>query len=373
VRECRSFSDEQLCSAQRYNRVRLLSGPIEFERDLAWQHLPDVPPHKMVDALLRALPLDMAGEVIEDVSRGAGARQCPISKEAYVAPHILNLNGITYSLEAISRAITDTLCVGKPLVLEHGTVAPHDLHRLRLYPNLSLANTAAFEHGIRFTAHSSVVIPRPDVARATARNVPEVSARIVARQSSSQAVFDKYHECWSQFITSLYGTIYRPHRPEQPLQCLADQRATFCDLVLDGVVFGRHSLKRLVHWDNVVFRRCLLVFATGSPLSMTFTSCRFEDCTLYFSGSAGAIEQGVGATLAGCEIAGCSYVINDEGYTLWTERSLHRHLLQANGAIDADVVRRVVAANTLQSFTKQTGHMAAADAGQWLLKRSKYG
>lgn len=82
-------------------------------------------------------------DFIIDQSRTNGDKLCPLSQEEYNEPHILSLNGRSYSLEDFLNAVESTLYKGSPLRLEDTTILVDMLNGkgITLYPNKSLGAT----------------------------------------------------------------------------------------------------------------------------------------------------------------------------------------------------------------------------------------
>lgn len=372
AKEYKSFNGVELCRIEESMRTGGSFSHIinTWDPNLPLNIIAGLRPDTVVASLLApgGVPSYIRQDVFEDVSRGAGCTRCPIAHDDYCAPHILNITGVTYSLSAITRAIRQTLMVGRPLVLGQRTIAPHELSTLRLYPNMSIVGHDSMTK--RFPAPPANTTPRIDIALATANDVPEVSVRLQTLRYSYLTTVG-----WDAFIDTVYSDVYSKHRPTQPQKAPAEL-LSFCNLIIEDVEFPRgwSSYKRAIHWNNVLFRYCVFIFSSDETLEMSFSSCRFERCTFYFSGSASSINVvRVGATLAGCEITNGSHIICDENYLSYTVKKLQQHILAANGAIK-DSVFGLTPANARQTllFSKSMDRdRTAADTKMELLSLIK--
>lgn len=231
------------------------------------------------------LPAWVSGEIV-DWARTSDQSECVLSADPFDNPHLLSLNGRSYSFAAIQRAIKCTLAMGENLRLEDVTLTPLDVTKIHLYPNYSLP-------GWRFKPNKVTmdekVIPlaklRYDGAKILEKNVPAISALF----DKLPVTEDGYHQSGKPLLDAYnchHGTIGKV------VQNLGVSRAVFprSHLKLDSPVM-----------QNVMFHSCVIY--VNCWCGIRFVGCRFDNCVFVISKYADHFN------LSLCEETNCKWVV----------------------------------------------------------------
>lgn len=206
-----------------------------------------------------------SGELLKDVSRTAHEKTCALSCEDYVSPHLLNLNGRSYSYEHIHNAISKTLLVGEQLRLEDITILPTQIECIQLYPNHSLGGWTPRKY-----TEQMMQLKVFSRERAERYNIPAFSAWL-------DAIAGDRNQVWDESVVDLYKNKYCKSRPDQnPAPCDYSNPPVFTNLLIKEVVFPRVHPKHPVHFVNVEFCQCVIYYECFC--GPRFYSCRFVDC-----------------------------------------------------------------------------------------------
>ena len=219
-----------------------------------------------------------------DWARSSGQTECPLTTEKFEKPHILSVNGRSYSLDAFNEAVAKTLEQGEPLRLEDVTLSVLDLPDIKLYPNYSLPGWELPPTVINFEMSrvKSEKLRFSD-ARASEKNDPTIAA-----------LFDRPSVLDDNGLVS-GKHIYRAYQARHNTVS-----RTVENLVVSKALFPRGHMKDAPHLRNVLFHTCYMVFDCCCGLK--FVGCRFERCVI-------VVPNGYfRCSFSLCELVDCTFI-----------------------------------------------------------------
>lgn len=264
-------------------------------------------------AVLRKSGLD---KLFVDKSRSEGATICWGTREPYVRPYILNLNGRSYSKEWITAAITDALLTRRSeLHLEDTCIHFTQVDDIVLYQNKSLSGwgyaeeclhpqTLVFNNGsgtIEYPAYNHEEMMR--------RNIPDISRHFDAILPLTAVGSDEASDDDDDNTTDAGCVVALP---AVLLKCYKTARSgdattvspSFRDLCIENIVFPRAfmKLKRAMSFSNVHFVDCVINLG-ALERCVRFYGCQFTNCYFVVGYDANSIRTGNFS----CSYIGCKW------------------------------------------------------------------
>ncbi len=244
------------------------------------------------------LGLCRGGYLKTDMSRMAANNTCPLTHNQYDCPVWFNLDGYTYSRDAIKSAINSTLMLGNVLDLGHTIIFPEQISAVMLYQNLSMPgwHSAPEKFGETWPIARGF-----EYGNAALHDIPFISI-----------YFDQLGKIpgghkWNKMLTEIFRDHYLPNRPLQSKSCSGETPPLFRDLFLPSIVFNARKGDLPVHFSNVEFRNCLVICLdlTGNLL---MRGCNFVSCTFVMNGPL-LIPKYIGCWEK-CSFIGCTFLVS---------------------------------------------------------------
>lgn len=223
------------------------------------------------EALLGKIVAEIENNTILDAGRSNGDTTCPLTCDVYSKPVLLNLNGRTYSFDAIQLAIAKSLMKDENLRLEDMTITPSRLNEIVLLPRTDLKESHPDIPKKFSYEYVSIEFQSFDMTKVVAKNIPEMNAVLANLPKNSNGMWD-YHMLWNSYAK------FR----ELPLFTCNDELIE--NLSFENILLPPHHPKcdrGHITFKNILFKNCridLNCWCGISVRSSKFKLCIF-DCT----------------------------------------------------------------------------------------------